>query len=413
MRYEKVILAAALLAAACSPEQARHPVKAAKANVARAVDDITAPFAGREETPQQREKERFDAQWRRLQSFREQQAARVAAQQEQQRQAQAGLQFVAEGKESFKGLAVDAINAAPLHAPINGDVSGPSVLKAQVWLDRVHFSVAVIDGRWGRNSAVTVFMYQRARGLPATGDLDEATFRVLAGEAGLAPPIVPYRVTADDLKGPFVDIPKDVYEQQSLQCLCYESLRQELSERFHTTEDFLEQINPDVKFSELKEGDTIRGLNVRAPLMADLHDIVRIVISIRGNSFNGYNAAGQIVFHAPTTLGAGYDPSPTETLHIVAIMPYPHFHYNPILYHELPPGTPDAHLNPGPRSPVGVVWMALSKEHYGIHGTNDPEGIGYVSSHGCVRLTNWDAWEVEHRASDGTEVSFVDTKQGT
>jgi lipoprotein-anchoring transpeptidase ErfK/SrfK len=289
-------------------------------------------------------------------------------------------------------------------------MSGPSVLKAQVWLDRTHFSVGVIDGRWGRNSAVTVFMYQRARGIQATGDLDEATFRTLASEAGAAPPIVPYRVTADDLKGPFVTIPDDVYEQQKLDCLCYQSLREELSEKFHTTEDFLERINPDVKFSELKEGDTINALNVRPPTTADTHDIVKIVISIRGNSFNGYNAAGQIVFHGPTTLGSGYDPSPTETLHIVKIIPMPHFHYDPTLYHEVPDWKPDAHLNPGPNSPVGIVWMALSKEHYGIHGTKDPDQIGYASSHGCVRLTNWDAEEVEHRAFEGTVVSFVDTQ---
>jgi lipoprotein-anchoring transpeptidase ErfK/SrfK len=411
MKPTTIMFAIALAAFACSKEQAQHPVTTAKAKVAKALDDITTPIAGPDETPQQREKERFDAQWRQLQSFREQQAQKAAAIQQRQQQAAAQqIQFAADGKESFKGLDANAINAAPLHAPITGDMSGPSVLKAQVWLDRTHFSVGVIDGRWGRNSAVTVFMYQRARGIQATGDLDEATFRTLASEAGAAPPIVPYRVTADDLKGPFVTIPDDVYEQQKLDCLCYQSLREELSEKFHTTEDFLEQINPDVKFSDLKEGDTINALNVRPPTTADTHDIVKIVISIRGNSFNGYNAAGQIVFHGPTTLGSGYDPSPTETLHIVKIIPMPHFHYDPTLYHEVPDWKPDAHLNPGPNSPVGIVWMALSKEHYGIHGTKDPDQIGYASSHGCVRLTNWDAEEVEHRAFEGTVVSFVDTQ---
>ena len=410
MKRTTIILAVALAAAACTKEQAKHPVQ----TVAHAVDEITAPAGGQEETPQQREKERFDAQWRQLQSFREQEAARAAAeQQQQQQQAASQIQFAAGGKESFKGLDWNAINAAPLHAPIDGDMSGPSVLKAQVWLDRTHFSVGSIDGRWGRNSAVTVFMYQRARGMQATGDLDEATFRTLASEAGAAPPIVQYRITADDLKGPFVQIPDDVYEQQKLDCLCYESLREELSEKFHATEDFLQKINPEVKFADLKEGDTINALAVRPPLTADQHDITKIVISIRGNSFNAYNAAGQIVFHGPTTLGAGYDPSPTETLHIVKILSMPHFHYDPTLYHEMSPSTPDAHLNPGPNSPVGVVWMALSKEHYGIHGTKDPDAIGYASSHGCVRLTNWDAEEVEHRASEGTVVAFVDTKHGT
>jgi lipoprotein-anchoring transpeptidase ErfK/SrfK len=75
----------------------------------------------------------------------------------------------------------------------------------------------------------------------------------------------------------------------------------------------------------------------------------------------------------------------------------------------VPDWQPDAHLNPGPNSPVGVVWIALSKPHYGIHGTKDPEAIGYASSHGCVRLTNWDAEEVGHRISEGVPVAFVDT----
>ena len=140
-------------------------------------------------------------------------------------------------------------------------------------------------------------------------------------------------------------------------------------------------------------------------------DIAKIVISIAGNSFNCFDANGNLIFHGPTTVGAGYDPSPSETLHIVKIFPNPSFHYDPTLYHEVPDSDPDAMLSPGPNSPVGIVWIALSKEHYGIHGNPDPESIGYSSSHGCVRLTNWDAEEVEHRVSVGTQVSFVDTRK--
>ena len=123
-----------------------------------------------------------------------------------------------------------------------------------------------------------------------------------------------------------------------------------------------------------------------------------------------WDANSNLVFHAPTTLDSGYDPSPHETLYVVKITWDPHFHYDPTLYHEVPDTDPDAMLSPGPNSPVGVVWIALSKEHYGIHGNPDPESIGYSSSHGCVRLTNWDATEIAHRVSEGTEVSFVDTR---
>ena len=370
------------------------------------VDDVSAPV-GKPGNAQQRESDRFDARWRQLQTFRAMLIARA-------RQAVAAepprpLVFVTGVKEKFKDLDANGINDAPINLPITGDVHGPSVLKAQVYLDRAHFSVGVIDGRWGRNSAITVWWWQRSHGLEPTGDVDEATFRSIAAGGGYAPVVVPHQLTADDVKGPFVHIPDSVYDQQKLDCLCYESLREKLAEEFHCTEDFLELLNPDVKFSDLESGATINVPNVRPPLTTDQHDIAKVVISIAGNSFNAFDANSNLIFHAPTTLGAGYDPSPDETVKVVKIFDYPAFHYDPTLYHEVPDSMPDAHLKAGPNSPVGVVWMALSKAHYGIHGTKSPDEIGYASSHGCVRLTNWDAAEVEHRISQGVLVSFVDT----
>jgi len=407
-----IAAAMVLIAAACGGEVKHATTKVAK-KVAAAAEDVAAPFGRRSDAvnQQEREKERFDQQWRALQSFRAQQAQLAAAQQAQQAAAaasEAKIAFVSGQKETFKNLDANAINAAPVSVPITGDVHGPSVLKAQVFLDRNHFSAGALDGRWGRNSAISTWWWQRAHGLPATGDVDEATFRSLAQGAGNVPAVTQYSITADDTKGPFVHIPDDVYEQQKLDCLCYESLREELSEKFHSTEDFLEVLNPHVKFSELKEGDTINVPNVRPPWTQDTHDVARIVISLAGNSLSGFNAAGQLVFRAPTTVGSGYDPSPDEAVKLVKVVPNPHFHYDPTLYHEVPDTDPDAHLKPGPNSPVGVVWMQLSKPHYGIHGTKDPDSIGYASSHGCIRLCNWDAEELEHRVSEGIPVSFVD-----
>jgi lipoprotein-anchoring transpeptidase ErfK/SrfK len=388
-----------------------RPVERVTTKVKEIADDISTPM-GKADDRAAREKERFDQQWRQLQSFRAQQAE---AQRQQQAAAAAAAQppanfrFVTGIKEKLKGLTPDAINNAPVNVPINGDVSGPSVLRAQVYLDRIHYSVGAIDGRWGRNSAITVWFFQRARGMQATGDLDEQTFRRLAAEAAYAPVVVTHTLTPDDLKGPFRPVPDSPYEKAKLDYLGYETLREKLAERFHSSEEFLELLNPGVNFSELNAG-TINVPNVREPLTIDTHDVARIVISISGNALNGFDASGNLVFHAPTTVGAGYDPSPTENLHIVKIFPNPTFHYDPTLYHEVPDYEPDAHLPPGPNTPVGIVWMALSKPHYGIHGTPDPESIGYASSHGCIRLTNWDAEELEHRASEGTQVAFVDTR---
>ena len=408
-----IIAFAMVVLAACTKEV----VKQTSTNTVKKVSDaleVNANYNNKPDDRAGREKERFDAQWRQLQYFREQQAEKAAAiQQQQQQQAAAqpaDFHFANGVKENWKVVDPNAINSAPVAVPLSGDVKGPSVLRAQVYLDRIHYSVGSLDGRWGRNSAIATWWFQRARGMAPTGDMDQQTFQQLAAEAQYAPVVKQYTVTADDLKGPFVTIPDSVYDQQKLTCLCYQTVREKLGEKFHSDPDFLDVLNPNVKWSDLQAGTTLIVPNVRDEFTTDQKDFAKVVISIAGNSFNAFDASGRLLFHAPTTLGSGYDPSPSETVHVVKITPMPHFHYDPTLYHEVPDTDPDAHLAPGPNSPVGIVWIALSKEHYGIHGNPEPESIGYSSSHGCVRLTNWDAEEVEHRINPGVEVSFVDTR---
>ncbi|HEU4523348.1 MAG TPA: L,D-transpeptidase [Thermoanaerobaculia bacterium] len=402
-------LAIAILGLACSREEVQERTASVSEKVSTVTERVAVPF-GRPDDPAARERERFDTKWREAQSFREQQAA--AAQRQRAAQAAQKVQFVRGAKESFTGMTPDAINSAPVSVPITGDVSGPSVLKTQVYLDRMNHSVGVVDGRWGKNTAIALWWFQRSRGLQATGDVDQKTFQMLADEAGGAPAVVTHNVTSEDVEGPFVAIPEEVYDKAKLDCLCYESAKEKLAEKFHTTTEFLELLNPNVDFSSLSAGQTLTVPNVRPAVRSDRPDISRIVVSLNGNTFNAFDSAGNLLFHAPTTVGNEYDPSPTETLKITAIAHDPHFHYQPKLFHEVPDDEPEANLQPGPNSPVGVVWMALSKPHYGIHGTSDPASIGYASSHGCIRLTNWDAREVAHRASPGVQVEFVDTRGG-
>jgi lipoprotein-anchoring transpeptidase ErfK/SrfK len=118
------------------------------------------------------------------------------------------------------------------------------------------------------------------------------------------------------------------------------------------------------------------------------------------------DASGNVLAHFPSTLGEGYDPSPTGDFHVTGIATDPTFNYQPSLMAEVPDTRPTAKLKPGPNSPVGTVWMALSKPHYGIHGTPAPETIGYANSHGCVRLTNWDAERLASLVKAGTPVQF-------
>jgi lipoprotein-anchoring transpeptidase ErfK/SrfK len=395
---------------ACSKEAVQE-TKQKASNVVEKVSDAfdTSVPVGPKDDPAAREKERFDENWRRLNTFRNVQLGPHGP----AAPPPVNVTFAPNGKESFKGLDANGNNGAPVVVPIKGDMSGPSVLKTQVYLDRLDFSVGALDGRWGRNSAIALWWYQRSRGIESAdpGALDEATFRSLASAAGGVPALVEYTLTADDLKGPFVSVPDDMYEKAQLECLCYESLKEKLSEKFHTTIDFLDQLNADVSFSDLKPGDHIWAPNVRPWMTEDRPDIARVVISIRGNTFNAFDAAGNLIFHAPTTLGSKYDPSPNETVQVASITFDPHFHYQPTLFAEVPDDEPEANLSPGPNSPVGVVWTALTKPHFGIHGTSDPDSIGYASSHGCVRLTNWDANEVGHRISKGVPVEFLDTRR--
>lgn len=416
MSKQQIIVAMALAASlACSREEAqqtRDKAEKAVTKVAQKVEDaidVAVPIGDRDD-PAAREKERFDEGWRNAESFRANPNA-MPTPAGPAAPANVNVRFVPNAKETFKGLDPNAINNAPVAVPLQGDVAGPSVLKTQVYLDRVNFSVGALDGRWGRNTGIALWWFQRTRGLPTTGSLDEKTFRALAGAAGGVPALVEHTVTADDVKGPFVTIPEDVYDKEKLDCLCYETAKEKLAERFHTTQDFLDLMNPEFDFSGMKEGDRVWVPNVRPPVTQDRPDIARVVVSIGGNTFNAFDANGNLVFHAPTTLGSKYDPSPNETVEVKKIVHDPHFHYQPTLFHEVDDSDPEAHLNPGPNSPVGVVWVALTKPHFGIHGTSDPDAIGYASSHGCVRLTNWDAREVAHRLRPGVRVEFHDTRK--
>lgn len=410
-----VALMLLLVALGCSRQEARQAkeeVQQTASDVAQKVEDaidVAVPI-GAPDDPAAREKERFDEGWRGLEVFQQAKAGQAQG----PPAPEVKVTFVANGKESFEGLDANAINNAPIVVPVKGDVAGPSVLKTQVYLDRLNFSVGALDGRWGRNSAIALWWFQRARGINSTdpGALDEQTFRALASAAGGVPALRQHTVTEDDVKGPFKQIPEDVYDKAKLDCLCYESIKEKLAERFHTSEDFLEQLNPDVILGEAKAGDRIWVPNVRDPLTQDRPDVARVQVSIRGNTFNAFDAQGNLVFHAPTTLGSKYDPSPRETVEVKKITFDPHFHYQPKLFSEVPDDEPEANLSPGPNSPVGVVWVALTKPHFGIHGTSDPDSIGYASSHGCVRLTNWDAQEIAHRLKPGVQVEFVDTRAG-
>jgi lipoprotein-anchoring transpeptidase ErfK/SrfK len=298
-----------------------------------------------------------------------------------------------------------------IQLPLGGQVSGPSVLYAQILLDRSPFGPGVIDGKWGKNTEQAVFWLQQQAGLPATGQIDSATYGKLVELAGTPDRYVrTVALTAEDVAGPFQALPEDVYEKAKLDCLCYESLTEKLSERFHVTTDVLTQLNQGVSLDSLAAGDSLSVPNVDAE-GADstaARGIARLVISDQGRYLHALDSAGAILYHFPTTLGSTFYPSPEGRLEVTRITRNPWFHWQPKLLEGVPDTKKPARLPPGPNSPVGVVWIALSKEHFGIHGTNEPASIGYATSSGCVRLTNWDARFLAGMVQAGTAVEFRD-----
>jgi lipoprotein-anchoring transpeptidase ErfK/SrfK len=293
------------------------------------------------------------------------------------------------------------------------------LLAAQVALDRAGFSPGVIDGKGGSNTDRALRAFQKAQGLTPTGEVDSATTAKLGN--AFSNPTATYSITAEDTAGPFAPaIPADMVKKASLPALSYTSVKEMLAERFHTSPAMLDRLNPK---SSYKQGDVITVPNVEPYLIARANtaksdapktdaaraatparpDVV-VIVSDASKTLTVQDAAGNIVFHAPVTVGSTNDPLPLGEWKVNGVQRNPTFNYNPDLFWDANPKHTKAKIAPGPNNPVGTVWIDLSKEHYGIHGTPEPSRIGHTESHGCIRLTNWDAARVASLVAPGTKV---------
>jgi lipoprotein-anchoring transpeptidase ErfK/SrfK len=288
-----------------------------------------------------------------------------------------------------------AINDSNSSGSIGPGAKGSVVVRAQILLDRAHFSCGQIDGDYGTNLEKTVAAFQRFRSLPVNGVVGPETWSMLNQDQASA--MVNYTLTQEDITGPFVRVPADLMEQAKLPSLGYESALDGLGEKFHASPELLKALNPDCAFD--KEAVAILVPNVS---VAPVGPAASVVVSKSDSSVTALDAEGKILSYYVATIGSEHDPLPIGDWKINGVAHNPAFHYDPHLFWNANPSDQKAEIKPGPRNPVGVVWIDLSKDHYGIHGTPAPAKVGHAESHGCIRLTNWDALDLSHMVKYGT-----------
>jgi lipoprotein-anchoring transpeptidase ErfK/SrfK len=307
------------------------------------------------------------------------------------------------------GLDAAAVNNAEFRSkPADEDKADAAVVKAQVLLDRAHFSPGEIDGKLGENAQKALRAFAEAKGLPSDKALTPEIWNALAGTSQ-DPVIAEYKISENDVKGPFLEkLPAKMEDMKSLKALSYTSPREAIAEKFHMSEGLLSVLNPGKKFD--RAGETIFVANVpnKPPKLA----IRRIEVDKSGQTVKAFDPSGALIAFFPATVGSEEKPTPGGTLKVVSADANPNYRYNPDYKFKGVKSKEAFTVKPGPNNPVGSYWIGLSAEGYGIHGTPNPSKVSKAESHGCVRLTNWDANLLGRNIKKGTPVVFVDEPQG-
>ena len=292
-------------------------------------------------------------------------------------------------------LSAEIVNDARLMHPVGPKTKGAAVLRAQILLDRAHFSPGEIDAAYGGNVRKAVMAFQKSNSISPSGVVDEPTWAALNRDT--IPALITYKLTDKDVAGPFTQIPTDMMEKSALSALGYTSALEGLGEKFHASPALLKRLNPGQAFNQA--GQDIMVPNVEEN--ANLPKAAKIIVDKSDLTVTLVDAAGKTIAQFPASAGSSKDPLPIGDWKVQGIAKSPVFHYNPKLFWDADPTHAKAKIPPGPNNPVGMVWIDLSKEHYGIHGTPEPSKIGKTQSHGCIRLTNWDVTTVSQAVASG------------
>ncbi|MDP2310964.1 MAG: L,D-transpeptidase [Pseudomonadota bacterium] len=278
----------------------------------------------------------------------------------------------------------------------------------QTWLARTPFQPGSIDGSPGSNTWQALRAFQRAERLSVTGEPDRKTRKRLRKAALGKPRSVLRRhvVTAEDVAGPYEKLPDGIYAASEAPCMCYESALEEVAERYFVAPGLVAALNPTVDLARLEAGDEIVLPDAR-PIRALDGKVARIQVNVTDRTLTAFDEQGTVLRQYPTVIGETFAQYKGQ-MTVARVARNPDYTLDPASWEEIPDTLPKVVIPPGPNSPVGVVWMGLSKDGYGIHGTSQPETIGHTESHGCVRLTNWSASELAGFVEPGaTTVDFV------
>ncbi|MYM26806.1 L,D-transpeptidase family protein [Duganella sp. CY15W] len=294
--------------------------------------------------------------------------------------------------------AADTLSAVQRVKPVTPQTSGPNVLRAQVLLDRAHFSPGEMDAAYGSNMRQAIRGFQKLRQLPVSGNIDAATWTEL--ERDDAPVLAVYTLTAQDIAGPYAPVPPDMAGKAKLATLGYASLAEALGERFHCSPELLRRLNPGRTMKRAGEQLLVPNVAIIKPLPK----AASLLVDAKEGTLTLLDAGGMPFAQFPASTGSQHDPLPQGRWQVRGVATNPEYRYNPKLFWDAKAGDTKARIAAGPNNPVGLAWIDLSIEHYGIHGTPEPGKIGKTQSHGCVRLTNWDVMQVVRAVSRGASV---------
>lgn len=303
-----------------------------------------------------------------------------------------------------KELKMERVNAAEFSGKqLPAHEVSPLAVRLQVLLARAHFSPGEIDGKFGENARKALRAYADAQQLASGDKLTPEVWQKLTADNRAV--VSTYQITANDLAGPFLTkLPHKMEEMKHLRRLSYTSLREELAEKFHMSEELLAALNPGERFRDAGSSIVVAdAAAANGPGKADHIEIDKIRQTVKV-----FDASNRLLDFYPATVGSEEKPSPSGTLKVTSIDHNPIYHYNPKYHFKGVHAKSPFVIKPGPNNPVGTVWISLSAEGYGIHGTPDPGKVSKAASHGCVRLTNWDAQRIAREVNKGTPVAFVD-----